>query len=291
MIGRAILRLALALGALLAVAACEQEPARQWPAPSPALWHVTGPDGAEGWLFGTVHALPEGVTWQTPVLDDQLGKAGVLLVEIAQLTDTTGASEAFEQLAHTPRLPPLLARVDPARRAQVARLLEDSGLSEGAFADVETWAAALMLSGSGRVGDPALGVDRALLRQGPRAEGLEDHRSQLAIFDALPPAEQTDLLVAVARETAADDGEQALEDWLRGDMAALERRADAGMMGDPQLRDALMDGRNRAWVERIGAALAAGRKPFVAVGAAHMLGPQGLPALLAERGFTVTRIQ
>ena len=74
-------------------------------------------------------------------------------------------------------------------------------------------------------------------------------------------------------------------------MAALERRADAGMMGDPELREALMDGRNRAWVERIAAAIAAGSKPFVAVGAAHMLGAQGLPALLAERGYTVTRIQ
>lgn len=287
MIARALLGLALALG----LAACQQEPARDWPAPSPALWHVTGEDGAEGWLFGTVHALPEGAAWDTPLLGEQLDKADLLLVEIAELGDTTGASDAFETLAHSPTLPPLLARVDSARRPEVSALLESAGLAEDDFADVETWAAALMLSGSGRVGDPALGVDRALLRRGPRAEGLEDHRSQLAIFDALPQTEQVDLLVAVARETVADDGEESLEDWLTGDMVALERRADAGMMGDAQLREALMDGRNRAWAERIGAALTAGRKPFVAVGAAHILGPQGLPALLAAQGYTVTRIQ
>lgn len=287
MIARFLFGLALALG----LAACQQQPVRDWPAPSPALWHVTGPDGVEGWLFGTVHALPEGVEWETPLLADALGKAGLLQMEIAELNDTTGASEAFEALAHSPHLPPLLDRFDPAQRSEVADLLAASGLAEGDFADVETWAAALMLSGSGRVGDPALGVDRALLRRGLPAEGLEDHRSQLAIFDTLPATEQTDLLVAVARETATDDGEQALEDWLRGDLAALERRADAGMMGDPELREALMDGRNRAWLERISAAITADRKPFAAVGAAHMLGPQGLPALLAARGYTVTRIQ
>lgn len=286
MIARFLLALALALG----LGACQEEPARDWPDPRPALWHVTAPDGAEGWLFGTVHALPEGAEWATPLLEAELTKAGVLLVEIAELNDTTGASEAFEDLAHSPGLPPLLARVDSAQRPPVAALLDASGQTEAAFADVETWAAALMLSGSGRVGDPALGVDRALLRRGPRAEGLENHRSQLAIFDTLPPAEQADLLVAVARETAAADGEQALEDWLRGDVAALERRADAGMMGDAELREALMDGRNRAWAQRIATAVLAGRRPFVAVGAAHMLGPQGLPTLLAERGFTVTRI-
>lgn len=287
MIARTILGLALALG----LAACQQEPARYWPAPSPALWHVTGPDGAEGWLFGTVHSMPEGAAWETPMLGDELDKADLLLVEIADLGNATDASDAFEDLAHSPAQPALLARIDPARRPQVAALLDSAGLGEDDFADVETWAAALMLSGTGRIGDPALGVDRALLRRGPRAEGLEDHSSQLAIFDALPQTEQVDLLVAVARETAADDGEEALDDWLEGDMAALERRADAGMMGDAQLREALMDGRNRAWAERITAALAAGRKPFVAVGAAHMLGPQGLPALLAACGYTVTRIQ
>ena len=42
---------------------------------------------------------------------------------------------------------------------------------------------------------------------------------------------------------------------------------------------------------RIAQLLEAGQRPFVAVGTGHMIGEDGLPALLAERGYTVRRIQ
>ena len=81
MIGR-ILALALALAA--ALAACGG-PEEDWPPPSPALWEVSGPDGETGWLFGTIHALPEGVEWETPALEAALDRADALVVEVANL--------------------------------------------------------------------------------------------------------------------------------------------------------------------------------------------------------------
>ena len=52
----------------------------------------------------------------------------------------------------------------------------------------------------------------------------------------------------------------------------------------------LLDERNTPLAERIEALHGAGRRVFVAVGALHMVGPTGLPALLAQRGFAVRRI-
>ena len=69
-------------------------------------------------------------------------------------------------------------------------------------------------------------------------------------------------------------------------VAALEAE-----LARAELREALLTRRNRAWADTIGAMLAEGRKPLVAVGAAHMAPPQGLPELLTAMGYTVRRVR
>ena len=288
------LRSPMVLAGALWLASCgAPNPAadRDWPAPSPALWEVTAPDGDKAWLFGTVHALPDDVAWRTPAFDTAFADAGLLVVEIAELGDTAQSFPIFQRLAYSDGLPPLTRRVTGPDRATVEALLELTGASESDYAEMESWAAAMVLAGGVRLGDPENGVDRALLESAKPTEGLEDFEQQFSIFDTLPQTEQADLLVAVAREATGGDPAAALEHWLEGDLAALETLAQAGMLGDPELRAALLDARNRAWLARIVPMIDDGREPFVAVGAAHMLGAGGLPALLAARGFTVRRLQ
>ncbi len=274
--------------AALALAGCGEG---DWPEPAPALWRVTSPDGDKGWLLGTVHALPDGVEWRTPLLDQAFADADLLVVEIADLDNTELSFPIFQRLAYSQGLPALTMRVAGPDRAKVTALLQRASGDEGDFAEMESWAAAMVLAGGVRLGDPANGVDQQLLAAGKPVVGLESFASQLAIFDQLPDAEQQDLLLAVAQEAAVDDPRAGLEAWLVGDLAALEALGGEGLLADPELRAALLDGRNRAWIDRVAALVDGGEQPFVAVGAAHMLGDAGLPALLAARGFTVERLQ
>nr|WP_166175625.1 TraB/GumN family protein [Altererythrobacter segetis] len=283
---RALAALALAL----ALAGCG-EPARDWPAPSPALWEVTGPGGAHGWLFGTIHSLPEGAHWRTKAVDQALADSGVLVVEIANLGDAAAAKEAFDRLATTPGLPPLSQRVPAKERPALAAFLGRAGLADDAFPHTETWAAAIVLANRARGRDPGTGVDRALIAGAKRVEGLETFEQQYRAFDALPPAEQADLLLALAREADDTSDARQVEAWLTGDLAGLESDSSAGVLADPQLREALQVARNRRWAERIARLLAGREQPFVAVGEAHMFGEQNLPELLEARGYTVRRVQ
>jgi uncharacterized protein YbaP (TraB family) len=287
---RAFAALMLALVWALALAGCG-EPARDWPDPRPALWEVTGAGGAHGWLFGTIHSLPEGARWRTAAVDRALAGSGVLVVEIADLGDAQAAKEAFDRLATTPGLPPLSQRVPAADRPALTAFLDRAGLADDSFPHTETWAAAIVLANRVRRRDPASGVDRALLAGAKRVEGLETFEQQYGAFDVLPAAEQADLLLALAREADEGFGERQVREWLTGDLAALERDSATGVLADPELREALQAARNRRWAERIDRLLQARERPFVAVGEAHMFGEANLPELLASRGYTVRRVQ
>ena len=267
----------------------------EWSQPSPALWQVTAPSGEEGWLFGTIHALPDGLDWQTEQADAAFANAGTLLVEIAELGDAELAADRFNERANSPGLPPLLDRVSPQERPALQQLLTFAQQDEDDFADTESWAAALLLAGSMRSGEPENGVDRMLITSA-RADdkpviGLEGFAAQYQLFDSLPEAEQLDLLLAIAKEAQNYDPVKPVEAWLTGDLAQLEEIGRNGLLADPELRAALLDQRNRDWLAEIRQNIVAGNEPFIAVGAAHMLGQNGLPALLEADGFVVTRLE
>lgn len=273
----------------------------------PALFAIMADDAADdaagdsaentapvGWLFGTIHALPDGTRWRTPQMVAVIAEADYLLVEVAGLDDGDLVPRTFRQLATSPGLPLLEQRVAARHRQRLAELVRTAGLSPLQQRQTETWAAALMLAQVTSEGDPANGVDRALIRSfsGRPLRELEGARGQLSVFDTLPDAAQVALLEAViaASIDPSADAARLREAWLRGDLAAITAASETGLLADPRLREALLIDRNQRWLAQLERALASPERPLIAVGAAHLVGPDGLIALLEVRGFRVTRI-
>lgn len=277
--------------AALALAACAPEPQ---PA-HPALWRIDGPHGETGWLFGTIHSLDRPALWRSPRVDEALHGSDHIVVEVGNLADQAALRRTFTQMSQSPGLPPISARVEPALRPRLAELLKQVGAREDNFTNVETWAVALSLArASESAEDAANGIDRAVLAsaEGKPVVELEGAVAQFGVFDRLPEKEQRDFLAAVLRDSGSVDEEAGLaEAWRKGDMRRIETETHKGLLADPELRAALFTERNRAWSARIAAMLAKGEHPFVAVGAAHMAGLEGLPAMLEVSGYKVTRVQ
>lgn len=284
-------RLLALIAPLLALAACaDPEPAR------PALWQVDGPGGGRAWLFGTIHALPKPVQWRSKTIETTLGQSDRLIVEVAAVADAAGIARTFAQLASSPGLAPLAMRIEPADRPELALDLDEAGLARGALDGMETWAAALALQQalSAKSGSESRhGIDRALVESyRGKIEEFEGAAAQLAIFDRLVEADQRELLLGVLRGGDPRVESRRLEQaWRQGNIALIAEELNGEYLRDPELREALLVGRNRAWVEKLIAGLDQGARPFVAVGAAHLAGPDGLPAMLEARGFKVRRLQ
>jgi uncharacterized protein YbaP (TraB family) len=298
---KALLRAALVLLAPLTIfvlAGCSNAPGEdraEGPPPNPLLYEIASADGTvEGWMFGTIHALPDGTEWRTAAVTDVLQRADLLVVEISDFSGGSNGASIYSQLAISPGLPPLAERVPPDLRAKLGKLMQRGGIGASDLDDHETWAAAIALAQVDATGDPANGVDRALLDASDTraARELEGLRGQLTIFDRLPEANQRTMLAAVVRESerARADPQRLQRAWLAGDAATIEQSTREGFLADPALRKALLSGRNRRWVKALVPILDQSPRPLIAVGTAHLVGPQGLAALLEAEGYRLRRI-
>ncbi len=289
--------LGLAAGLVFLLSACGKQADTAKPeGPYPALWEIADGKGAtEGWMFGTIHALPDGTRWRSERLDTVVDQADMLVVEVANLENGEALSALFEQMAYDRPAGPIVERIDPDLRGEFEELLVEAKVRRGYFDPMESWAAALALAQVAQTAKAENGADRALLAAFDKREvvELEGARGQLTIFDSLPEDEQRDLLNAVLEESRDYRGEigALATAWLEGDTERLSQLTRRGILADPELVQVLLHDRNADWAAQIENLLSARDKPLIAVGAGHLLGDHGLPALLEARGYTVRRIE
>lgn len=289
-----------ALCAALALAGCGEAARNSGsaePEPSPALWEIHNDAGLEGWLFGTIHALPSETKWRTDTFERAFESSDLLVLEITEYDDAFLRDEVMWRLAVTEGLPLPSARLQAEDRPSLRLAFEESGLDERDYRDVESWAVALSLSSALSSSDPGSGVDRtlyddALGRSRYSILALEGTQAQLSIFDRLPQAAQLALLEGVSNEgRSAEKASARVESWRSGDLNGLQAQLTTGYMADPVLLAALLDDRNRDWLPKIAAMLDGDAKPFIAVGAGHLLGDTALQILLTREGYTLRRVQ
>ncbi|MGZ6015887.1 MAG: TraB/GumN family protein, partial [Phenylobacterium sp.] len=152
------------------------------------------------------------------------------------------------------------------------------------------------------------GADLVVTRQaragGKQIRTFETLEDQARMFASLPEPAELQYLTDVIHERhpgparrlrlSLNPNSASLEQaWLAGDLARLGPSLVRDLAHDnPALYDVLLKRRNLAWADKLSAEMgAAPGVELVNVGALHMVGPDGLPALLAARGFKVERVQ
>lgn len=266
---------------------------------APALWKVSDAD-SEVYLFGTLHALNPAANWRTPAYDDAYAKATRVWFE-ADLgeADPTRVDALLQQYGYDAARP-LSKKLTPSDLGALAR----QGIDVRRIDHLRPWAAALMLSMQPALGRGAtveagadLTMTRAVRTGSKQLRAFETLEDQARMFASLTEGSEVRYLSNVLQERGVvsrlrSPGVNLEEAWLAGDLAKLG----PGLVGDlkrgnPELYDALLKRRNERWVEQLAQVMAGEGVDLVNVGALHMVGDDGLPTLLAARGYTVQRLQ
>jgi uncharacterized protein YbaP (TraB family) len=261
------------------------------------LWRISKPGIADSYVLGTIHvADPRIATIPRPVLD-ALARTRLLAMELIPEAVDDGSLLEQERFDDGRRLEPLLGAGDYAKvRAELAAQVPERTIER-----MKPWAALLRISRAAPSGDTR-SLDEQLFNAARarrmRITSLEWIDEQVAAFDTIPLESQVALLkhVLAHRDAVAAEKETAVDAWLRGDLAALARvdeQVDAHYPGMGvhyrQLRVHIIEGRTVLMHHRLFMPLRAGGV-FVAIGASHLDGEQGLLAMLEEDGFRVSRL-
>jgi uncharacterized protein YbaP (TraB family) len=91
-------------------------------------------------------------------------------------------------------------------------------------------------------------------------------------------------------DTTKASVEELARAWKAGDAPAIERVVLRDLKTEPQMYQRLLVDRNRTWLPKIEALFLRPRPAFVVVGAAHLVGRDGLLSMLRARGYTVRQL-
>ncbi|MCK5359382.1 MAG: TraB/GumN family protein [Gammaproteobacteria bacterium] len=265
------------------------------------LWRIehanNTTDIRSSYIFGTIHIDDERVMNIPDNLVHRVIAADVLMLEL-ELNDNSSVDMLRKMLFTDGRnLSQVLGEQD-FKNVSDALLESGNHLPVDVLTVLKPWAAMLLLikpeNKSGTFLDKKLA---SLARSaGVRVQGLETVNEQLSVFDDIAIDDQVSLLQSTMstlneKETAY---QQMLDAYLTGNLSELVKISDSQLPEDKRLAEMintkLIAERNQLMFNRMQQRLQAGNT-FIAIGALHLAGKQGLLDKLRGAGYRLTRIR
>lgn len=283
----ASLKLALLLTALLFVAAAYAEE---------FVWRVPGKSGNTVYLVGSVHLLPPRAYPLAPAYEQAYAASEILLFE-TDLAALQQPQTQFQLLteASYPAGQSLSTQLPSGLLARLRKVSADAGLPVAMLDRFKPWFAATLIELTAFTNAgfrPELGIDthfhQRATADGKPVYGLEPLDQHLAVLTGMSAEQST----AYLRDTL--DNLQRLENapgelyefWRQGDAAGLAAYVIEQAKTDPALYQRLVIDRNHAWLQDVIDLLKGNANAMLVVGALHLAGEQGLPALLRAHGYS-----
>lgn len=263
------------------------------------LWKAPGSANTV-YILGSIHLLKRESATLKPIVHEVFDKSKRLVLEIDLLKE---GPDKFQQLLMQKGVnlngKMLPQQLSPETYELAAKKAGELGIDIKLLAPLKPWVVALtmVVMQLQKLGyDPSLGIDHQLAQRAKQenkpVSGLETADFQMDLFNDLTAPQQEmflrqSLLEMDQLENAVDAMVGA---WNSGDVARGERLFLASLRAYPELKDKVLDARNRRWIPQIEQLLKQNHDVLVVVGTAHLVGKSGVIELLKDRGYKLEQM-
>ncbi|MCF6196858.1 MAG: TraB/GumN family protein [Emcibacter sp.] len=267
----------------------------------PALWQVTK-GGGTVYLLGSFHILPKNYQWYDGIISRSFEDSDELVMETEMTPEATAGIQATViNNAFFKDDDSLKNHLDEAHYAKMLGYAKKlMGMDEAMAKKSKPWFMAIQISlvsamTSGM--DPNSGVDKFLEGQAKKVQkpisGLETPQESMNALIHHPMVVQAEMLSDTLDKL--DDFKRYitsyLEAWASGDGDRMTKTMVEDMSDQPEMYQALLVDRNKNWLPAIEDHINSGKRIFIVVGAAHLVGKDGLVGMLQAKGYRVDKIQ
>ena len=257
------------------------------------LWKVTKAGKSSSYVFGTIHVSDPRITNLPEPVKSALNNSDTFVMEALP---TPEEALALSQMMFYADGTTLKDYLDDELFQRIAKVLSSFQLPIEAAAVLKPWAAFLIMN---YPADNMMPLDLKLLEiatsQGARTMGLETLSEQGAIFSGMTLDKQLRLLLdTVCNYDLVNQGiEEMKEFYLQRDLnGLLNASAQHPYADEPvykELNKKLLTDRNKIMIDRMQSVLQEGGA-FIAIGALHLPGNDGVIAGLSQQGYKITAI-
>ena len=260
------------------------------------VWKVTSGTNVL-YLGGSIHALKSSDYPLPAAYNRAFEDSDRLVCEVDQKA-LLESSRGILKAGQYPRGDSLKNHVDPRTYDYLRRVFRLLEVPEAKFSRYRPWYLSLVLQSPELHGmSETLGVEEFLIRRARAnskpVSGLESAREHADVFLGLTDRQSEAMLLMMflpAQRDTGSTGDEMAKAWRRGDADTDTQIMIDEFHNFPSLAERFLTDRNRKWIPKIEGYLQSGKTYFVVAGTAHMGGPDGVVALLRDRGYHIEQL-
>jgi uncharacterized protein YbaP (TraB family) len=262
------------------------------------LWKVTSPKGHTGYLAGSVHVIKNSIYPLSPIFRRAFKQSDQLVFELNIDSLKANRLSLLLHYGYLPEGTTLKDKLPPETYKLLKSKLDSLGLPVSRMQRLKPWLAAvtvmdltLMKAGYGK------GIDWHFFLKAKEAGkpriGLETPAFQMSLLNKLGTKFTDDFV-----KSNLQKGDRILKNvnklvtaWKQGRVIVIDSLVNGVMRKkDPVLYKQLVLKRNHKWMPKIERMFDGPKTTMVIVGAGHIVGKNGLAALLRKQGYQVEQL-